>query len=89
MFSLDFDKVKKVAPVDEDEDAFVPNSFMIDTHQGDSYQLLADDKKTSKQIYHTLKQLVSSAWSEGAKEKKIQTYTTSFIIDIMFISLYK
>lgn len=49
--------VKRIAPADEDEDTFVPNSYMIYTKQGDSYQLLADDKKFGKQIYATLKQL--------------------------------
>ncbi|KAL9538582.1 hypothetical protein MBANPS3_010820 [Mucor bainieri] len=50
--------VKRIAPADEDEDTFVPNSYMIYTKRGDSYQLLADDKKFGKQIFATLKQLV-------------------------------
>ncbi|EPB88523.1 hypothetical protein HMPREF1544_04636 [Mucor circinelloides 1006PhL] len=49
---------KRIAPADEDEDTFVPNSYMIYTKQGDSFQLLADDKKFGKQIYATLKQFV-------------------------------
>ncbi|GAN10374.1 conserved hypothetical protein [Mucor ambiguus] len=58
MFTINYSHdVKRIAPADEDEDTFVPNSYMIYTKQGDSYQLLADDKKFGKQIYATLKQL--------------------------------
>ncbi|CAO3613321.1 unnamed protein product [Mucor fragilis] len=59
MFTVNYSHdVKRIAPADEDEDTFVPNSYMIYTKQGDSYQLLADDKKFGKQMYATLKQLV-------------------------------
>ncbi|RCH97363.1 hypothetical protein CU098_008624, partial [Rhizopus stolonifer] len=52
-----YGQVNRVAPADEDEDTYVANSYMIDTQQGISFQLLADDKKMGKQIYTTLKQL--------------------------------
>lgn len=59
MNTIDYSVVKSVSPVDEDEDCYVPNSFMIHTHSSLSYQLLADDKKMSKKIYTTLKQFTS------------------------------
>jgi hypothetical protein len=57
MNTIDYSLVKDVSPVDEDEDCYVPNSFMIHTYSNDTYQLLADDKKMGKTIYTTLKQL--------------------------------
>lgn len=61
MSTVNYVDAKRISPADEDEDTFVPNSYMIYTKTGDSYQLLADDKKLGKQIYATLKQLISSA----------------------------
>ncbi|EIE82535.1 hypothetical protein RO3G_07240 [Rhizopus delemar RA 99-880] len=55
--SIDLSSVTRLAPANEDEDAFVPNSFIIDTPT-DSYQLLADDKKTGKSILATLQGLL-------------------------------
>ncbi|KAI8643953.1 hypothetical protein BD408DRAFT_341467 [Parasitella parasitica] len=52
--------VERIAPSDEDDDTYVPNSYTIYTEQGNSYQLLADDKKFGNQIYATLKELISS-----------------------------
>jgi hypothetical protein len=57
MNTIDYSLVKNVSPVDEDEDCYVPNSFMIHTHSSDTFQLLADDKKMGKKLYTTLKQL--------------------------------
>ena len=55
--SIDLSSVTRLAPANEDEDTFVPNSFIIDTPT-DSYQLLADDKKTGKSILATLQGLL-------------------------------
>ncbi|KAG1468179.1 hypothetical protein G6F56_003990 [Rhizopus delemar] len=49
--------VTRLAPANEDEDTFVPNSFIIDT-PSDSFQLLADDKMTGKKIYAILQGLL-------------------------------
>ncbi|KAI7889217.1 uncharacterized protein EV154DRAFT_424282 [Mucor mucedo] len=43
--------VTRLAPANEDEDTYVPNSFVIDTQTGDSYQIFADDKRIVKQMY--------------------------------------
>ncbi|KAI8377381.1 hypothetical protein BD560DRAFT_390986 [Blakeslea trispora] len=56
--TIAFSTVKRVAPANEDEDTYVANSYMIDTQQGLSFQVLADDKKMGKQIYTTLQQLL-------------------------------
>ncbi|KAI8975996.1 hypothetical protein BDB01DRAFT_853499 [Pilobolus umbonatus] len=50
---IDIKTVTRLAPADEDEDTYVPNSFFIDTHD-DTFHMFADDKKTAKQIYTTL-----------------------------------
>ncbi|CEP07873.1 hypothetical protein [Parasitella parasitica] len=60
MSFVDFSTAERIAPSDEDDDTFVPNSYTIHTKQGDSYQLLADDKKFGNQIYATLKELILS-----------------------------
>lgn len=44
----------RLAPVDEDEDTYVPNSFVINTQTGDTYQMFADEKKIAKKMYSTL-----------------------------------
>ncbi|ORE07272.1 hypothetical protein BCV72DRAFT_110985 [Rhizopus microsporus var. microsporus] len=49
--------VTRLAPANEDEDTFVPNSFVIDTQSDDSFQILADDKNTGKKILSTLQTL--------------------------------
>ncbi|GAA5805219.1 hypothetical protein HPULCUR_010733 [Helicostylum pulchrum] len=46
--------VTRLEPANEDEDTYVPNSFVIDTQTGDSYQVFADQKKTVKQMYAIL-----------------------------------
>ncbi|OBZ83725.1 Protein app1 [Choanephora cucurbitarum] len=58
MHTIPICSMKRVAPADEDEDTYVANSYMIDTQPGLSFQILADDKKTGKQIYTTLQQLL-------------------------------
>ncbi|CEI95403.1 hypothetical protein RMCBS344292_09591 [Rhizopus microsporus] len=49
--------VTRLAPANEDEDTFVPNSFVIDTQSDDSFQILADDRNTGKKILSTLQAL--------------------------------
>ncbi|KAG0764292.1 hypothetical protein G6F57_005148 [Rhizopus arrhizus] len=56
--TINLPSVTRLAPANEDEDIFVPNSFIIDTPT-DSYQLLADDKKTGKKILATLQEIVA------------------------------
>ncbi|KAI7902435.1 uncharacterized protein BX663DRAFT_435409 [Cokeromyces recurvatus] len=56
MTIIPYSNIKRVGRIDEDEETYVPNAYVIHNKQGDSYQILADDKKTGKQIYTTLNQ---------------------------------
>lgn len=52
--TIDLLNVTRLEPANEDEDTYVPNSFVMDTQTGDSYQVFADQKKTVKQMYALL-----------------------------------
>ncbi|KAI9485848.1 MAG: hypothetical protein EXX96DRAFT_546717 [Benjaminiella poitrasii] len=51
---IPYSSIEQLRRIDEDEDAYVPNAYVVQNNLGDSYQMLADDKKTGKQIYTTL-----------------------------------
>ncbi|KAI9359505.1 hypothetical protein BD770DRAFT_342893 [Pilaira anomala] len=52
--TIDLLNVTRLEPANEDEDTYVPNSFVLDTQTGDSYQVFADQKKIIKQMYSIL-----------------------------------
>lgn len=52
--SINLSQVTRLAPVDEDEDTYVPHSFVINLQTGDTYQMFADEKKIAKKMYSTL-----------------------------------
>ncbi|KAI9480698.1 MAG: hypothetical protein EXX96DRAFT_563796 [Benjaminiella poitrasii] len=58
IITLDLNKVKRLSKADIDIEAFVPNSFVLETQQNGSYQLFTDDKKSLETILTALQTVI-------------------------------
>lgn len=55
---IDLGQVTRLSAIDAEEDTFVPNAFVLDTRQDESYQMFADDKKDADTIMTALKTVI-------------------------------
>ncbi|KAI8887067.1 hypothetical protein K501DRAFT_243092 [Backusella circina FSU 941] len=57
ILDISLNGVTRLALANEDEDTFVPNSFVLDT-QLENYQIYAENKKSAREIFNCLKSLI-------------------------------
>ncbi|KAG0171628.1 hypothetical protein DFQ28_005478 [Apophysomyces sp. BC1034] len=55
---IDLGQVTRLSAIDAEEETFVPNAFVLDTQQEESYQMFADDKKDADTIMTALKTVI-------------------------------
>ncbi|KAF7723256.1 hypothetical protein EC973_002149 [Apophysomyces ossiformis] len=55
---IDLGQVTRLSAIDAEEETFVPNAFVLNTQQDESYQMFADDKKDADTIMTALKTVI-------------------------------